>query len=168
MSSSSPLSLSGIGDLCRRAVGLFEKIPHSLTAFVARFSIAAVFWKSAQTKVEGFAINIVDGTFNLGWPSLSDSVIFLFEEEYALPLISPELGAYLAAIGEHVFAALLLVGLASRFSALGLFVMTAVIQIFVYPGDYHTHGTWAAVLMYLMATGPGKFSLDHLIARRCS
>jgi len=61
---------------------------------------------------------------------------------------------------------LILLGLATRFSALALLVMTMTIQIFVYPGAYPTHGVWAAVLLYLMARGPGVFSLDHLIARR--
>ncbi|MBV5273567.1 MAG: hypothetical protein JZU52_07975 [Lamprocystis purpurea] len=43
--------------------------------------------------------------------------------------------------------------------------MPAVIQFLVYPGAYPTHGVWAAVLLYLMARGPGRLSLDHVIAR---
>lgn len=148
------------------AISLCERIPHSLIALVARFSIAAVFWKSGQTKVEGLKIDIVDGTFNPGWPRLADSAIDLFREEYKVPLIPPELAAPLAAAAEHMFPLLLLVGLATRLSALGLLVMTAVIQIFVYPGAYPTHGVWAAVLLYLVARGPGAVSLDHWIARR--
>ena len=61
---------------------------------------------------------------------------------------------------------LLLVGLATRLSATALLVMTLVIQIFVYPGAYATHGVWAAALLTLMAYGPGRFSLDHAFARR--
>lgn len=143
-----------------------EKIPHSLIAFVARFSIAAVFWKSGQTKIEGLAIDLFDGTFQIGLPHLADSTIPLFKSEYALPLLSPELAAHLAATAEHVFPVLLLLGLATRFSALALLGMTLTIQLFVYPDAYPTHGTWAAVLLYLMARGPGVLSLDHLIARR--
>lgn len=71
-----------------RAIALLEKIPHSLIAFIARFSIAAVFWKSGQTKVEGLAIDLIDGTFQLGIPRLADSTIPLFESEYHLPLLS--------------------------------------------------------------------------------
>lgn len=152
--------------LINRVITLFEAIPHSLIAFIGRLGIAAVFWKSGQTKVEGFAIDLFSGTFQLGWPRLSDSTIALFQTEYNLPLISPELAAYLAAFSEHFFAALILVGLATRFSALALLGMTLVIEIFVYPDAYPTHATWAAVLLYLMAKGPGVFSLDHLIARR--
>ena len=61
-----------------RAIGMGEKIPHSLIALLARFSIAAVFWTSGQTKVEGLAINVVTGEFSLGWPRLSDSALALF------------------------------------------------------------------------------------------
>jgi len=137
-----------------------EKIPHSLIAFIARFSIAAVFWKSGQT------IDLFDGTFQIGLPRLADSTIPLFKSEYALPLLSPELAAHLAASAEHVFPVLILFGLATRFSALALLGMTLTIQLFVYPDAYPTHGTWAAVLLYLMARGPGVLSIDHLIARR--
>ena len=72
----------------------------------------------------------------------------------------------MAAFAEHLFPLLLLFGLATRFSALALLCMTLVIQVFVYPGAYATHGTWAALLLYLMARGPGVFSIDHLLMRR--
>ena len=74
-------------DLVRRAIALCGRMPHTFIALLARFSIAAVFWKSGQTKVEGFAIDLVDGTFVLGIPRLSDSVVALFADEYRLPLI---------------------------------------------------------------------------------
>jgi putative oxidoreductase len=151
--------------LITRSIEWLDKIPHSLIAFVGRFCIAAVFWKSGQTKIEGLAIDLIDGTFHLGLPRLADSTIPLFKSEYALPLLSPELAAHLAAAAEHVFPILILFGLATRFSALALLGMTLTIQLFVYPDAYPTHGTWAAVLLYLMARGPGKLSLDHLIAR---
>lgn len=142
------------------------RIPEDLIALLGRFSIAAVFWKSGQTKIEGFAVDLVEGSVQLGWPRLSDSAVALFEHEYRLPLVSPELGAVLAALGEHILPVLLLLGLGTRFAALGLLVMTAVIQVLVYPGAYATHGVWAAVLLYLMARGPGRISLDQLIGRR--
>jgi putative oxidoreductase len=152
----------------QRAISLLGRIPDTLIALVARFSIAAVFWSSGQTKIEGLAINFVSGDFQLGWPRLSDSAVDLFKDEYKLPLISPELAAPLAAAAEHVLPLLILIGLATRFSALGLLGMTLVIQVFVYPGAYATHGTWAAVLLFLIAHGPGKVSLDHWIAGRHS
>ena len=155
-----------MNNLIIRATALLEKIPHSLIALLARFSIAAVFWKSGQTKVEGLAIDLIDGTFHLGWPHLAGSTIPLFESEYHVPLLSPEIAAHMAAFAEHFFPVLILIGFATRFSALALLGMTLTIQLFVYPDAYPTHGTWAAVLLYLMATGPGKLSIDHLIARR--
>lgn len=72
----------------------------------------------------------------------------------------------MAAFAEHVFPILILFGLATRFSALALLGMTLVIQLLVYPGAYPTHGVWAAVLLYLVAKGPGIISIDHWIARR--
>lgn len=146
-------------------IDALQRIPHSLIAFLGRFSVAAIFWLSAQTKVEGFALNIVSGEIRLGMPHLSGSAVALFRDEYRLPLLPPELAALAAAFGEHVFAALLLIGLASRFSALALLVMTATIQIFVYPDAYPTHGLWAAVLLYIAARGPGVIAVDHWIAR---
>ncbi len=152
----------------RAAIGLLERVPDTLIALVARFSIAAVFWNSGQTKVQGFVVNLVTGEFQWGWPRMSDSAIDLFKDEYKLPLIPPEFAAPLAATGEHVLPLLILIGLGTRFSALGLLGMTLVIQAFVYPGAYATHGTWAAVLLFLIARGPGKVSLDHWIAGRYS
>lgn len=146
-------------------IGACERIPNSLLALLARFSIAAVFWSSGQTKVEGFVLNLVSGEFMLGWPRLSDSALALFQEEYRLPFVPPEIAAPMAATAEHLLPALILIGLGTRFSALGLLGMTAVIQLFVYPGAYATHGTWAAVLLGLIVRGPGVLSLDHLLAR---
>lgn len=152
--------------LIARAIDLCRLIPYSLIAFIGRFSIAAVFWKSGQTKIQGLAIDIVEGTVELGIPSLSGSAVPLFTEEYKVPLLPPELAASLAAFGEHFFPVLILLGLATRFSALALLGMTLVIQLFVYPGAYPTHGVWAAVLLLLAAKGPGVLAIDHLIAKR--
>jgi putative oxidoreductase len=152
--------------LIRQFITVCTRLPNTLLAFVARFSIAAVFWKSGQTKVQGFEIDIVNRQFTLGWPRLSDSVVDLFRDEYHLPLVPPEIAATMAATAEHFFPVLILLGIATRLSALGLLGMTMTIQLLVYPDAYPTHGTWAAVLLYLMVHGPGKLSLDHWIARR--
>lgn len=152
--------------LIKQAITLLEKIPYSLIALLARFSIAAVFWKSGQTKVEGFAVDLISGTFQLGEPRLAASTLPLFRSEYHVPLLSPEVAAHMAAFAEHFFPVLILVGFATRFSALALIGMTLVIQLFVYPDAYPTHGTWLAVLLLLAAKGPGRLSIDHLIARR--
>lgn len=144
----------------------FERIPNTFIALVARLSIAAVFWTSGQTKVQDFVVNVITGEVHLGWPRLSDSVVALFRDEYKLPIVPPELAATMAATAEHLLPLLLLIGLGTRFSALALLSMTIVIQVFVYPDAYPTHGTWAAVLLYLMAQGPGCLSIDHWLASR--
>jgi putative oxidoreductase len=149
-------------------LALCERIPHSLIALLGRFSIAAVFWKSGQTKIEGFALDPFGGEFQLGWPRLAESTVPLFQEEYALPLVPPEIAAYAAATAEHVFPVLLLLGLGARFSALALLVMTLTIQVFVYPSAYPTHGVWATVLLYILARGPGQYSVDHWFRLRSS
>jgi putative oxidoreductase len=148
------------------ATAMLSRIPDSLIALLGRFSIAAIFWKSGQTKVQGFEVDLVEGRFQLGWPALSDSVVALFRDEYRLPLVPPELAALAAASAEHLFPLLILIGLATRLSALALLVMTATIQLLVYPDAYPTHGVWAAVLLFLVARGPGILSVDHLISRR--
>lgn len=145
---------------------LLEKIPSSFIALIGRFSIAAVFWQSGQTKIEGFTINLVKGDFSLGWPRLADSTLFLFKEEYQLPLIAPEIAAVMATTAEHLFPVLLLLGFATRISALSLLIMTGVIQMLVYPGAYATHGVWASVLLYLLVYGAGKFSVDQLFIKK--
>ncbi len=138
--------------LVEKAIALFERIPYTLIALTARVAPAAVFWQSGQTKLEGWQV--------------SDNAIYLFREEYRLPLIDPVIAAHLAAFAEHFFPILLVLGLATRFAALALLGMTLVIEIFVYPDAWPTHGTWAACFLLLMAQGGGVLSLDHLIGRR--
>jgi putative oxidoreductase len=157
---------SGPIGLVFKLIAVFGRIPDSLIALLGRFSIAAIFWKSGQTKVQGLVIDIVSGEFHFGAPQLSDSALSLFREEYRLPLVAPELAAPLAAFAEHMFPLLILLGLATRFSAIGLLVMTLTIQFLVYPDAYPTHGVWASVLVFLIARGPGAVSVDHLIAAR--
>lgn len=144
----------------------FDRIPHSFVALLARLGIALTFWTSGQTKIEGLVLDPIGGSISLGWPTMSDMAFELFRSEYALPVIPPDWAAYMAATAEHVLPLLLVLGLASRLSALGLLIMTLVIQIFVYPLAYPTHLMWAAVLLYIMARGPGAVSLDHVLSRR--
>lgn len=143
-----------------------EKIPHDAIAFLARLCIGATFWLSGQSKIEGLVLNPIGLEAQWGWPKVSESAIQLFQYEYALPVLPPEFAATMAATAEHIFPFMLVVGLASRLSALALLVMTMVIQLFVYPDAWPTHGIWAAVLLYIAARGPGRLSIDHLITRR--
>ena len=112
--------------------------------------MAAVFWQSGRTKVEGLF-------------SVSESAVSLFREEYRLPLIDPALAAHAAAFAEHLFPLLLALGLATRLSAAALLGMTAVIQILVYPSAWPTHLSWAAPLVLLVARGGGRWSGDRAL-----
>ena len=136
-----------------RFVGRASRLmPDALLLLVARLGIAAVFFMSGRTKVDGI-IHITDGTYEL------------FRTEYALPLIPPEIAAVAATWSEHVFSILLVLGLFTRFSALSLFMMTLTIEIFVYPDAWPTHLSWAAILLPLMFRGGGGWSLDALMRR---
>jgi putative oxidoreductase len=128
-----------------------DRFPQSIISLAARVFPAAVFWQSGQTKMDGWHI--------------SQSAIYLFRHEYKLPLIDPMVAAHLAAFNEHFFPLLLVLGLASRFAAFALLIMTSVIEIFVYPGAWPTHGVWITCFLVVIARGPGLLSLDHLIAR---
>ena len=140
------------GRIIQRAIAAMGRIPDWLIAVAARVFPAAVFWQSGQTKVAGF--------------HLKPSAIALFQNEYQLPLIDPVIAAHISAFSEHFFPILLVIGLATRFSALALLFMTAVIEIFVYPGAWPTHGVWATCFLVVISRGPGWLSLDHLIARK--
>lgn len=155
-----------IAQVYNRVIDSIAAFPETLLLLLARIGIASTFWLSGQTKVNGFVVNILNGDVHLGWPTLSPSALFLFRTEYRLPLIPPDIAAYMAAVSEHVFPILLILGLATRFSALALIMMTLVIQIFVYPDAYPTHALWITVLLLLVIKGAGKLSLDALIHRR--
>ena len=124
-------------------------LPLSLLLLVQRIGIAAVFFLSGRTKV--------DGIF-----TMKDSTFFLFQTDYALPFIPPVPAAYMAATAEHIFPILLVLGLFTRGAALALLGMTLVIQVFVYPDAWATHLSWAGLMLPLIALGGGRFSLDHV------
>ena len=142
---------TGTPSLYRRACSLAGRVlTPSALLLTQRIGIASIFWMSARTKVEG-------------WFTISDSTYELFRTEYAGVPLPPEFSAVMATINEHVFSALLVLGLFTRFSALVLLGMTAVIEIFVYPDAWPTHLSWAGLLLPLIAMGGGRFSLDRLL-----
>jgi len=147
-----PPSSTSLLALVRWSLAQLDRIPQSAISLAARIFPAAVFWQSGQTKLDGWHV--------------SSSAIYLFQEEYKLPLIDPVVAAHAAAFAEHFFPVLLVLGLASRFAAFSLLVMTTVIEVFVYPDAWPTHGVWATCFVVVIARGPGLLSLDHLIARR--
>jgi putative oxidoreductase len=155
LSSTRPAAVPFVQRLVEAAIRAFQAIPIWPVTLLARLSLAAVFWMSGRTKV-------AEGTLL----TLSDNAVWLFREEYQLPLIPPEIAAHLSLYAEHGLPILLVIGLASRFAALGLLIMTLVIEVLVYPYAYPVHGPWAVCCLVIMIHGPGFLSLDHWIARR--
>jgi len=145
MEASAPLVAAGAKST---ASGLQRFVPDALLLLIARLGIAAVFFQSGRTKVEG-VLTIKTSTYQL------------FTAEYALPLIPPDIAARLATGAEHLFPVLLVLGLFTRLSALALLGMTTVIEIFVYPDAWPTHLSWAGLLIPLAIKGGGAWSLDH-------
>jgi len=139
-------------ELIKRVIRLFEKIPLDVVAIAARFAVGLVFFKSGLTKIDGF--------------SIKPSTFFLFENEYSVPFMPPVMAAYVGTLSELVLPVLLWIGLGTRISASMLLGMTAVIQIFNYPNAYSIHALWAVSLLYLMAKGPGTFSIDHFLRKK--
>ena len=125
-------------------------VPTSILLLVARLGVAGVFFTSGRTKVEGI-LTITPATYEL------------FRTDYKLPFVPPVIAAHAATYSEHLFPILLVLGLFTRFSALALFGMTAVIEIFVYPDAWPTHLSWAGLLLPLIARGGGNLSLDRLL-----
>ena len=143
---------------CRRALhasraALAGAVPHSVIALLARIAMGSTFWLSARTKVDGLL-------------TLKDSTLFLFENEYVLPMLPVNVAAYLATYSEHLFALMLFVGLGSHLGTAGMLDITAVIQLLVYPSAWPTHLGWAVLLLVITAQGPGKLSLDHVLFDR--
>ncbi|NRA54185.1 MAG: DoxX family protein [Gammaproteobacteria bacterium] len=135
------------------------RLPNQLIILAARLAIAAVFWRSAQTKFSGWQL------FGQDWQffNLNQSTFTLFEYEYDLPIIDPEVAAYLATFAEFWLSLALIFGLFTRLSALALLGMTGVIQMLVYPDAWPTHILWAASLLFLIKHGGGLLSLDRLL-----
>ena len=125
-------------------------LPLSLLLLVQRLGIAAVFFMSGRTKVDG-------------WLTVNDTAFELFRSEYALPLVKPEIAAYAATYSEHLFPLMLVLGLFTRVSATALLVMTLIIEVFVYPDAWPTHLSWSGLLLPLIALGGGKLSLDRAL-----
>jgi putative oxidoreductase len=127
-----------------------------LLLLALRLYIASVFFKAGLTKIEDW-----------------DTTLFLFAEEYSVPLLPPALAAFLGTAGELLLPPLLAVGLAGRFAALGLTVVNAMallaypaLWVFDCPAAVQSHLWWGAGLLVVLAFGPGMLSADHWLVRR--
>lgn len=151
---------------------VWQKITDKLSGFpapdlnlFARLYIAQIFFLSGRTKASSPEGEGLWQCF-VAFVTPSETTLFLFEEEYALPFMSFEIAAHLALYAETFLPILLIIGFAARLSALALLGMTAVIQLFVYPNLWHEHLIWAAVLVFLILKGAGKISLEYVGTRR--
>src|SRR6266852_1313327 len=142
----SALISTSAGTLVERVIRWLDSVPYAVLAIPLRVAVAAVFWNSGMTKLANW-----------------DTALALFTDEYKVPLVPPELAAYMAATVELTTPVLLVLGLLARPAALVLLGMTTVIEVFVYPEAWPTHIQWAAMLLVLLCRGPGKLSVDHLI-----
>ena len=132
-----------------RVLRALDSVPYTLLALPLRLAVATVFWNSGTTKLANW-----------------DATLDLFENEYKLPIIPPDIAAYIGAAMELSTPVLLVLGLLTRGAAAVLFGMTLIIEIFVYPQAWPTHIQWAAMILVLLCRGPGALSLDAVIHKR--
>jgi putative oxidoreductase len=140
---------TGVIGTIERVNRRLERVPYSLLALPLRFAVATVFWNSGMTKLANW-----------------DATLQLFEDEYKLPLLPPDIAAHLGAGIELTTPVLLVLGFLTRPAALVLLGMTTIIEVFVYPQAWPTHIQWAAMLLVLFCRGGGSYSIDHWLGRR--
>ena len=152
-------SWRGLGQIAERVSSIIRAMAHpTLTQLVLRFALAVPFWRSGVKKWDGFF-------------ELNDVAVLLFSSEFKLhlpggpyPFPAPEIMAFAAGSAEILLPILLVLGFGTRLAALGLLVMTLVVQLTV-PAGWPIHLTWAAMALGIMAWGPGQVSVDHWIGR---
>ena len=157
---------AAVGERLRSAVILVDQASRlvrsiaqpSLVQVVLRFALAVPFWRSGILKWDGFL-------------QLNDTAVTLFTDEFKLHLPggpydfpAPAVMAFLSGCGEIIFPVLLVLGLGTRFAALGLLFMTCIVELTV-PAGWPIHITWAAMALAIMAWGPGRLSIDHALYR---
>jgi putative oxidoreductase len=135
--------------LLARVLHRLDAVPYSLLAIPLRLAVATVFWNSAMTKLANW-----------------QTALALFADEYKVPLLPPDVAAYISVSIELATPVLLVLGLLTRPATLVLLGITSVIEIFVYPQAWPTHIQWAAMLLVLLCRGAGTFSLDHWLKKR--
>jgi putative oxidoreductase len=149
--------LQTVGVLADKASRMVQAVAvPSVVQLVMRVALAVPFWKSGTLKWTGFL-------------KLSDTAVTLFTDEFMLHLPgglyhypAPTVTAFLLGCGEITFPVLLVLGFATRFAALGLLFMTAIVELTV-PDGWPIHITWAAMALGVMAWGPGRVSIDYWI-----
>lgn len=137
----------------RRLTGLLEGL-QPLAQLAARLYVASVFFRSGLTKLADWDITLA-----------------LFQDEYHVPLLPPEVAAVAGTAGELALPVLLVLGLGGRFAAAGLSVVNAVAVLSladIAPAALQQHVFWGSLLLGLLLWGPGRASVDAWLARRLS
>jgi putative oxidoreductase len=142
----------GLRQALRAVIGVAEEWLAPALDFGIRVLLASVFFNAGLTKIASWS-----------------STLALFESEYMVPYLPPEIAAWLGTGAELFFPVLLVLGLGSRFAALGLFVLNAV-AVVSYPdlseAGLKDHQYWGLLLLVVALHGPGRLSLDRLIRRK--
>lgn len=151
--------LNAAVSLTSRLDRMIAAFPHSIGLLALRLALAIPFWRSGLTKWDGFL-------------SLSSGARYLFEQEFKLHILGqaiaypfPLVAAFLAGTGELILPILLVLGLGTRFAAVGILLMTIVIQLTIPDGLINFHLPWAAMALALMAFGGGRLSVDALLVK---
>jgi putative oxidoreductase len=140
-----------VANLYSKAAGLIDKL-QTLLLLGFRLYVARVFFLSGLTKIHDWSITIA-----------------LFTNEYHVPVLPPALAAFMGAATELSMPVLLVLGLATRFGAFVLFFFNiiAVVSYAALPDiAIKDHILWGTMILVILLCGPGKISLDHLLARR--
>lgn len=136
----------------RHAIAVLERYFAPLLGLAIRLYVGAAFFQSGLTKIQSW-----------------DTTLALFEEEYQVPLLPPEIAAYMGTCAELCLPVLLVAGLGGRAAALALFVFN-IVAVVSYPGlsdaGLVQHQLWGALLLVILVHGPGRLSIDHFIRRR--
>jgi putative oxidoreductase len=148
----------------RRSAALVARIAYALVALALRLVMARVFFFSGQTQIQGPSIPIM-GDFSVTLPAqIKDTTFQLFETQYAGLPLAPATAAVIFTYAEFVLPICLLLGFATRLAALGLLIITVLLQLYVMPTMWWpAHVYWIAILLVLMTAGPGALSIDAVI-----
>jgi putative oxidoreductase len=151
-------------------------VPYALVALAVRLIMARVFFLDGQTKIIGIpvplnfqdlvqSLNLQGFNFSILVPlDVAPGTITQFMTKFSVLPVPPVLAAYLVSYAEFILPIMLVFGFATRFAAIGLLIITALIQLYVLPEAlWSVHIYWAAMLLMLISRGPGQISIDHII-----
>ncbi len=150
-STQSPGGLVGLG---QNAIRLINTYAAPVLDLGLRVLVGMVFFKAGLTKIANW-----------------NSTLFLFENEYQVPLLPPHIAAYMGTAAELALPVFLVLGLGGRFAAAALFVFN-IIAVISYPDlgevGLKDHQYWGLLLLVTFMHGPGKLALDHVISKKYS